>query len=119
MHRSHTPASGGTQTATEEPGLGSKNETITAAKDARAGDEGTLSAELTSSTKGFVEGPSMGEMYEVEASRSRSRTGGDGGQEIRSRDDRSAHAQTTSAEGFKERHIHGGCIRPLSAAYAG
>jgi hypothetical protein len=46
MHRSHTPASGGAQTA-NEPAPGSKNETITAARDARAVAEGTLSAELT------------------------------------------------------------------------
>ena len=46
MHRSHTPASGGAQTA-NEPAPGSKNETITAARDARAAAEGTLSAELT------------------------------------------------------------------------
>jgi putative membrane protein len=66
---SNTPASGGTQTATQEPAPGSKNETLSSAKDAVAGTVGTVSAELTSSTKGFVEGASMGDMYEVEASK--------------------------------------------------
>ena len=64
---SNTPTSGGTQTASQEPAPGSKNETVSAATDAVAGAEGTLNAELTSSTKGFVEDASMGDMYEVEA----------------------------------------------------
>lgn len=61
-----TPAQ--TQTASE-PAPGSKNETVSAAKDAVAGAVGTINAELTTSTKGFVEGAAMGDMYEIEASK--------------------------------------------------
>lgn len=65
---SNTPT-GQTQTASQEPAPGSKSETVSAAKDAVAGAVGTLSAELTSSTRGFVEGVAMGDLYEVEASK--------------------------------------------------
>jgi putative membrane protein len=66
---SNTPASGQAQTAKQEPAPGSKNETVSAARDAVAGAVGTLSAELTSSSRGFVESAAMGDMYEVEASK--------------------------------------------------
>ena len=55
------------QTATNEPQPGSRNETVSAAKDAVAGGIGTVSAELTSSTKGFVENAALSDMYEVQA----------------------------------------------------
>jgi len=55
------------QTAQNEPQPGSKNETVSAAKDAVAGGIGTLNAELTSSTKGFVENAALSDMYEVQA----------------------------------------------------
>ena len=57
------------QTATNEPAPGSANGTVAATKDAVAGATGTLSAELTTSTKGFVQGAAMGDMYELEASK--------------------------------------------------
>lgn len=56
-----------TQTAQNEPAPGSRNETVSATKDAVAGAVGTVSAELTSSTKGFVDGAALSDMYEVEA----------------------------------------------------
>jgi putative membrane protein len=55
------------QTASNEPQPGSKNETVSGAKDAVASGIGTLSAELTSSTKGFVEAAAQSDMYEVQA----------------------------------------------------
>jgi putative membrane protein len=58
-----------TQSASTEPAPGTRNETTSAAKDAVAGAVGQLSAQLTSSTKGFVEGVAMSDMYEVEASK--------------------------------------------------
>ncbi len=57
------------QPATNEPAPGSTNSTVAATKDAVAGATGTLSAELTSSTKGFVEGAATGDMYEIAASK--------------------------------------------------
>ena len=61
------PADQTTQTAQNEPAPGSKNETISAAKDAVAGAVGTISAELTSSTEGFVDDAAISDMYEVQA----------------------------------------------------
>jgi putative membrane protein len=55
------------QTASNEPQPGSKNETVSAAKDAVAGGVGTLSAEFTTTTKGFVEAAALSDMYEVQA----------------------------------------------------
>jgi len=55
------------QTASNEPQPGSRNDTVSAAKDAVAGGIGTVSAELTSSTKGFVEAAALSDMYEVQA----------------------------------------------------
>jgi putative membrane protein len=57
------------QTASTEPAPGSRNETVSAAKDAIASAVGTVSAELTATTKGFVEGAAMSDMYEIEASK--------------------------------------------------
>lgn len=56
-----------TQTAQNEPQPGSRNDTVSAAKDAVAGGIGTVNAELTSSTKGFVESAALSDMYEVQA----------------------------------------------------
>ena len=56
-----------TQTAQNDPAPGSRNETVSAAKDAVAGAVGTVSAQLTSSTKGFVDGAAASDMYEVQA----------------------------------------------------
>jgi len=55
------------QTASNELQPGSKNETISAAKDAAAAGIGTISAELTGSTKGFVDAAVQSDMYEVQA----------------------------------------------------
>ncbi|HYM17533.1 MAG TPA: DUF4142 domain-containing protein [Micropepsaceae bacterium] len=57
------------QTATNEPAPGSTNGTAAATKDAVAGATGTLSPEPTTSTKGFVQGAAMGDMYELDASK--------------------------------------------------
>jgi putative membrane protein len=64
----NTPADNpAAQTAQNEPAPGSKNETISAAKDAVAGAVGTISAELTTSTKGFIDAAATSDMYEVQA----------------------------------------------------
>jgi putative membrane protein len=55
------------QTAQNEPAPGSRNETVSATKDAVAGAVGTISAELTTSTKGFVDDAAVSDMYEVQA----------------------------------------------------
>src|SRR5215831_13264218 len=62
-----TPNANGT--AANEPTPGSTSSTVAATKDALAGAAGTLSAELTTSTKGFVEGAASGDIYEIEASK--------------------------------------------------
>src|SRR5262252_6869230 len=58
-----------TKLAAQEPAPGSKNETVSATKDAVAGAVGTVGAELTTSTPGFVQAVAMGDMYEIEASK--------------------------------------------------
>ena len=55
------------QTAQNEPAPGSKNETVSAVKDAVAGAVGTIAAELTTSTKGFIDEAALTDMYEVQA----------------------------------------------------
>ncbi|HMI97981.1 MAG TPA: DUF4142 domain-containing protein [Micropepsaceae bacterium] len=55
------------QTAQNEPTPGSKNEKVSAVKDAVAGAVGTISAELTTSTQGFVDEATLTDMYEVQA----------------------------------------------------
>jgi putative membrane protein len=50
-----------------EPARGSKNETVSAVKDALAGAVGTITAEITTSTKGFVDEATLTHMYEVQA----------------------------------------------------
>jgi len=61
---SNTPPA---QTAQNEPAPGTKNDTVSAVKDAVAGAVGTISAELTTSTKGFVDEAALTDMYEVQA----------------------------------------------------
>jgi putative membrane protein len=61
---SNTPPA---QTAQNEPAPGTKDETVSAVKDAVAGAVGTISAELTTSTKGFVDEAALTDMYEVQA----------------------------------------------------
>jgi putative membrane protein len=55
------------QTAQNDPAPGSTSNTVAAAKDAVRGAVGTVSAELTSSTKGFIDAAAMSDMYEVQA----------------------------------------------------
>ncbi len=55
------------QAAQNEPAPGTKNETVSAVKDAVSGAVGTISAELTTSTKGFVDEAALTDMYEVQA----------------------------------------------------
>ena len=62
-----TPAP--TQTAASEPAPGTNSEALSALQDAVAGGVGAVSAELVTTTKGFVEAAAMGDMYEVEASK--------------------------------------------------
>jgi putative membrane protein len=55
--------------ATTEPPAGSNSDTVSAVQDAVAGGVGTLSAEFTTTTKGFAQAAAMSDMYEVEASK--------------------------------------------------
>ena len=51
----------------ESPKPGTNSETMSAVKDATAGVVGRVSAQMTSSTKGFVTAAAISDMYEVEA----------------------------------------------------
>jgi putative membrane protein len=51
----------------ESPKPGTNSEAVSAVEDATAGMVGKVSAEMTSTTKGFVEAAAVGDMYEVEA----------------------------------------------------
>ena len=57
------------QTAANEPAPGSNTEAVSALQDAVAGGVGAVSAQLTTSTKGFVEVAARGDMHEIEASK--------------------------------------------------
>jgi len=61
------PANTAPEQAQNEPAPGSKNETVSAVKDAVAGAVGTIAAELTNSTQGFVDEAALTDMYEVQA----------------------------------------------------
>jgi putative membrane protein len=60
-------AQGVDQPAHKSPAPGSNSETMSAAKDATAGMVGTVSAEMTTTTKGFVTAAATSDMYEVAA----------------------------------------------------
>ena len=51
----------------ESPKPGTNSETMSAVKDSTAGVVGRVSAQMTSSTKGFVTAAAISDMYEVEA----------------------------------------------------
>jgi putative membrane protein len=51
----------------ESPKPGTNSETMSAMKDSTAGMVGTVSAEMTSTTKGFVTAAAISDMYEVTA----------------------------------------------------
>jgi putative membrane protein len=51
----------------ESPKPGTNSETMSAVKDSTAGVVGRVSAQMTSSTKGFVNAAAISDMYEVEA----------------------------------------------------
>jgi putative membrane protein len=51
------------------PAPGANNETMSAVKDTTAGMVGTVSAEMTHSTNGFVNAAAISDMYEVTAAR--------------------------------------------------
>ena len=51
----------------QSPKPGSNSETMSAVKDSTAGVVGTVSAEMTSTTKGFVTAAAISDMYEVTA----------------------------------------------------
>src|SRR5580704_10685392 len=55
------------QTAQDGPAPGTKSETVSAVKDSVAGAVGTITAELTTSTKGFIDDAALTDMYEVQA----------------------------------------------------
>jgi putative membrane protein len=63
-----TPANPPKQTASKEA-PGSRNETVSAAKDAVNSAAGQVGAELAASTDSFVAGAAMGDMYEIESSK--------------------------------------------------
>jgi putative membrane protein len=66
---SNAPPADAPQTAANEPQPGTNSEAVSALQDAVAGGVGAVSAELTTTTKGFVEAAAMGDMYEIEASK--------------------------------------------------
>jgi putative membrane protein len=51
----------------QSPKAGTSSETMSAIKDTTAGVVGKVSAEMTTTTKGFVEAAAISDMYEVEA----------------------------------------------------
>jgi putative membrane protein len=51
----------------ERPRPGTNSETMSAVEDATAGMVGRISAEMTTTTEGFVEAAAISDMYEVEA----------------------------------------------------
>ena len=53
----------------ESPRPGTNSETMSAVEDATAGMVGRISAEMTTTTKGFVEAAAISDMYEVQAGR--------------------------------------------------
>src|SRR5688572_6381596 len=56
-----------TTTTTETPAPGTNSEAVSAVQDATAGAVGAASAQLTTTTEGFVQAAAMGDMYEIEA----------------------------------------------------
>ncbi len=55
----------------QSPAPGTNSEPVSAVEDAAAGMVGVVSAEMTSTTKGFVQAAATGDLYEVEADVSR------------------------------------------------
>src|SRR3954462_1189687 len=51
----------------QSPAPGTRNDTMSAVKDTAGGVIGVISAEMTSTTKGFVTAAATSDMYEVEA----------------------------------------------------
>lgn len=66
---SNPPPPAAAQTAANEPAPGTNSEAVSALQDAVAGGVGAVSAELTTTTKGFVEAAATGDMFEIEASK--------------------------------------------------
>jgi putative membrane protein len=59
----------------QSPAQGTTNDTMSAAKDAVGHGVGVVSAEMTSTTKGFVDAAAVSDMYEVEAGKIASERG--------------------------------------------
>jgi len=58
-----------TQPGHETPAPGTRNDTMSATKDVAGHALGTISAEMTSSLKGFTEAAAQSDMFEIEASK--------------------------------------------------
>ena len=59
----------------QSPAPGTNSETMSAVEDSTAGLVGKVSAEMTTTTKGFVDAAAVSDMYEVEAGRIAERRG--------------------------------------------
>jgi putative membrane protein len=58
-----------TDVAADQPAPGTNNEAFSAVQDAAAGLQGVISAEMTTTTEGFVRAAAVSDMYEIESSK--------------------------------------------------
>lgn len=101
--------------AVQEPAPGSKNETVSATKDAVAGAVGTVNAELTTSTPSFVQAVAMGDMYEIEASKIAMTRARDADVKTFAQGMIDAHTATTKA--LKAALMHAGMNIPIPTSF--
>jgi putative membrane protein len=81
----------------KSPKPGSNTEAMSATEDATAGLVGTVSAEMTSTTKGFVTAAATSDMYEVEAGKIAAQRGKSAGVRDFGSQMVKAHTETTAA----------------------
>jgi putative membrane protein len=81
----------------QSPAPGTNSESVSAVEDGTAGLVGKVSAEMTTTTKGFVAAAATGDMYEVEAGRIAERRGQSDAVKDFARQMVQAHTATTAA----------------------
>jgi putative membrane protein len=81
----------------KSPTPGSNSETMSKVQDTTAGVVGTISAEMTSTTRGFVTAAATSDMYEVEAGKIAAMRGQSGGVKDFGNQMVKAHSETTAA----------------------
>jgi putative membrane protein len=79
----------------QSPAPGTSSDTASAVKDTTAGAVGTVSAEMTTTTKGFVTAAAISDMYEVEAGKIAAKRGQSAGVRDFGKHMAEAHTQTT------------------------